>query len=639
MNRVLLHRVSGSLRIVILSMFLTGGVAFAQTTEFVATLSGSNEVPPNPSGGTGTVTATLNGTSLSISGAFGGLDSDVQTNPQGRAHIHTGMAGQNGPVTFPLNATINPDNRGGTFQSANNTFELTQEQITRLMDRGMYVNIHTMARPGGEIRGQLLPAGGAYFRANLSGRAEVSPGEPSRTAAMGSVMLELRDNQLIASGSFAGLESDLATAVGGGAHLHLASADSSGSVIFPLTVTSGESARAGTFAAASNTFTLTTNQVAALNAGRVYVNVHSMNRTGGEIRGQLVPEETIVLEAYLSAGSETDAVASDGSGVVTAILQGNTLMVSGSFQGLTSPLVPDAGGAHLHAGAPGVNGDPIFTLNAFVEPGRLEGGFRAADNTFVLEPQQRQALLNGQVYVNVHSANYTSGELRGQLLISTNLPPAASEIVTPANGTTITIPATLFGNLEARWESAIDPNNNRVQYIWEISDRPDFTGFMLSSRFTDTMASLPFILIVNLLETYGLEIGDGLTVYHRVVTTDGSLWTVSAIGSLTLRMETSGVHDEAPPVLSASTVAYPNPVTDRTTISFDLTEPSRVTLALFDGLGRSVMTIPVGMMEPGRNRGVHLDAAGLRSGVYSYRLTASTSAGEQRTGGRITVVK
>jgi len=67
------------------------------------------------------------------------------------AHIHRAPAGQNGPVVLPLEKTA--DN---TWMVPANT-AVTEEQITAWQNGEFYVNVHSEANPGGEIRGQLKP--------------------------------------------------------------------------------------------------------------------------------------------------------------------------------------------------------------------------------------------------------------------------------------------------------------------------------------------------------------------------------------------------------------------------------------------------------------------------------------------------
>lgn len=122
-----------------------GGAAGQQL--FDATLSGSQEVPAATTAGSGKANVRYNPstTMLSWSVTHSGLSGPVTA-----AHIH-GPAGpgQNAGVVIPFTnvgaATITGEAR------------LTPEQLGQLTSGQWYVNLHTAANPGGEIRGQLRP--------------------------------------------------------------------------------------------------------------------------------------------------------------------------------------------------------------------------------------------------------------------------------------------------------------------------------------------------------------------------------------------------------------------------------------------------------------------------------------------------
>lgn len=71
---------------------------------------------------------------------------------------------------------------------------------------------------------------------------------------------------------------------------------------------------------------------------------------------------------------------------------------------------------------------------------------------------------------------------------------------------------------------------------------------------------------------------------------------------------------------------YPNPFNPTTTIAFSLASRSRVNIAIFDILGRTVESIDMGALSAGQHE-FTWDASSLSSGVYFYRLT--TEQGSQ----------
>lgn len=112
------------------------------------TLSGANEVPAVVSSATGTTTGTYNQTTkiLSISSTLVGITPTA-------GHIHTQVvptnATRSGGVTFNFGTTLTSPVVYTTITP------LTAAQEADLLNGIMYVNFHTPANPGGEIRGNL----------------------------------------------------------------------------------------------------------------------------------------------------------------------------------------------------------------------------------------------------------------------------------------------------------------------------------------------------------------------------------------------------------------------------------------------------------------------------------------------------
>jgi CHRD domain-containing protein len=124
-------------------------------TSYIADLASSSEVPSNMSTGMGTATLTLDDAKLSYTIRVTGL-----TGPATAAHIHLGAMGVSGPVIYPFNVTKLAD---GTVASGSIdlkkpiTATISGDSLKTLLNTGnAYVNVHTAANPGGEIRGQII---------------------------------------------------------------------------------------------------------------------------------------------------------------------------------------------------------------------------------------------------------------------------------------------------------------------------------------------------------------------------------------------------------------------------------------------------------------------------------------------------
>jgi len=119
------------------------GPAFADKMK--ATLDGAAEVPPVTTAGKGTADVDFDPATKKLSWkvTYSGL-----SGPATAAHFHgPGEAGKNAGVAVAIpNATSSPAEGSAT---------LTAAQAADLTAGKYYVNVHTAANPGGEIRGQV----------------------------------------------------------------------------------------------------------------------------------------------------------------------------------------------------------------------------------------------------------------------------------------------------------------------------------------------------------------------------------------------------------------------------------------------------------------------------------------------------
>jgi len=120
----------------------------SKTVAVTAKLTGSAEVPPNASAGSGTLEATLDKQTnlLNWTVSYSGLSGPVKA-----GHFHgPALAGQNAGVALGFSGSMDSPIKGSAT--------LTAAQLADLTAGKWYVNLHTATNPGGEIRGQATVA-------------------------------------------------------------------------------------------------------------------------------------------------------------------------------------------------------------------------------------------------------------------------------------------------------------------------------------------------------------------------------------------------------------------------------------------------------------------------------------------------
>lgn len=128
----------------------------APAPRFLGILTGAQEVPPVDSAGWGVVRARLQGSDLSISFHFAGLGSPVNTSIG--LHIHEAPKGANGPILFPLTENTRLF-KGDTAGRGRARVHLDDAQVTAVRAGTLYLNVHSVEEPAGELRAQLWPVG------------------------------------------------------------------------------------------------------------------------------------------------------------------------------------------------------------------------------------------------------------------------------------------------------------------------------------------------------------------------------------------------------------------------------------------------------------------------------------------------
>lgn len=131
-------------------------------------------------------------------------------------------------------------------------------------------------------------AGSMAIGVILSGSQETPPNGSAATGS-GNMTIDTTNGNFTASVTTAGI-------IGTAAHIHAGAPGVAGPIVFPMVqttpggntwITSGQ---------------LTSAEVGTLNAGGYYMNVHSAAFPNGEIRGQIVPSQAVVIQPVVSNG-------------------------------------------------------------------------------------------------------------------------------------------------------------------------------------------------------------------------------------------------------------------------------------------------------------------------------------------------
>jgi hypothetical protein len=405
---------------------------------FAISVTGSQEVPPVNTFSEGLISFVLSKdakrldykvVTAKLSGAITG------------AHFHFGAYGKNGNVAYPLNVN------GNLIEG---TLDISPAFFDSLRNFRAYVNVHTAANPNGEIRAQVFASNfNVGFEALIDGSQEVPPVTTNAKALMLGRLnssLDTLDYFLL----YSGLTPTMA-------HLHDGAKGANGGVLVTLVPTT----------TSSNVFlgkiALTPALRTKLLKGDVYVNMHTSLNPNGEIRGQVYTSLREGMVANLCSGQEVTANTSTAIGA--AAISVNRAKTDVSVELVTTGLTGNASAGHIHKGLKGANGAVYVGFPSI--SGNMNSGVYALPTT-----GGGDSIVNGQTYLNVHTAANTGGEIRGQIgktLEAQCVPVRVFEL----NGQTISVkiaPNPMTESVNMAFDSSVDMSGQLT--ISDLLGRP-----------------------------------------------------------------------------------------------------------------------------------------------------------------------
>jgi len=116
------------------------------------------------------------------------------------------------------------------------------------------------------------------------------------------------------------------------------------------------------------------------------------------------PNPNVTFKATMNGASESTPNASTATGTATLIFNTTTKIFTIT---VTHTIAAPTNG-HIHKGAIGVSGSPVFPFSSYTSP--------ITYTSVALDAAQESDLNAELYYVNIHSSAFPGGEIRGQLL-------------------------------------------------------------------------------------------------------------------------------------------------------------------------------------------------------------------------------
>ncbi len=238
------------------------------------------------------------------------------------------------------------------------------------------------AAPAGDDAAGSSTAG---YEATLSG-AEVVP--PLVTSSSGTAKFNLESDGMTLTYDIT-LSVPNATAV----DIHLAAAGENAAVTHPLTPISGHM---------TGSVTLTMAEQAALTSDMLYVDVQTQANPSGEVRGQIMPSGATLYVANTTPGQELPSTTSTSTGHGSFVLSADGATVI--YHVVTTATPTDVRLERAIAGLVGPVADDLAPAS------------QTMDGTLQIGAGDPADLAAGHLYLNIVTAAYLGGELRGQIM-------------------------------------------------------------------------------------------------------------------------------------------------------------------------------------------------------------------------------
>lgn len=566
-----------------------------------ARMTGGQEVPAVTTDAVGVTSLLINESrdEILLNASVNGLSGPITG-----AHIHEAPAGENGGVVFDLTSFIVGNRIKATLS------DFTSEQLTKFLTNAYYLNVHTEANPGGELRAQLTLEKDITYRADLDGDQEVPA---VITDAIGLATFNYTNvvNALEINVVVNGLSGPIASA-----HFHNAAAGTNGDVVEDLSgLIKGNRIQGIVFPEG---------YLDALNAGEIYINVHTEDNPGGEIRGQVMLDGNLTYDTWLSGAQEVPPATTSANGFAAVSLAPD--FSSMTVRAIVNGLSGDITGAHFHEAALGSGGGVVVNLSDGIDGNEIS---MTVDGTLITD-DLINAFNKGNIYLNVHTAGFPGGEVRGQVYRLTR--DGYGYDLCPEQETgMVDAPLATGGGMASidRWSS-----NTHVMVV--VSG---LTGDITGAHIHEAAAGIDGGVVLNLTDLFNnggafAYISEGFTTEIADSIKAGSAYVnvhTAAHAGGEVRGQIVRSLDCSLPVSTSEEHSIfkelslsPNPATDELNVRFSAESFQPATVTVYDLTGKAIFSQSFEIFE--QNNLIRLDVNSLLPGFYLLSISDGTTA-------------
>jgi Cu/Zn superoxide dismutase len=298
-------------------------------------------------------------------------------------HIHSAPKCSNGGVVYSLGSLTSP---------ITEVWTISPTDVQTLLDGNLYINLHTVTNPAGEIRGQIVQESRKYSFTLDESQLNTTGTDRTFSHKNGVALCELNAG---ADEFHIRLCHDVEPPYSSGLHIHKGLFGELGQVQFFVL---------DPFNPVETTWFLEKDDLINLFSKNLYLNLHSSVHLDGEIRGQVQPEELRFVfgldGAQANSGAGTGSF-NKGFAIMTLNEAGDSVAVYVEHD------IPSdsADAAHIHLGSAGESGAVLHTFASAVSP---------ISETWSITDAEFEQLVAGQLYIDVETPTNLAGEVRGQ---------------------------------------------------------------------------------------------------------------------------------------------------------------------------------------------------------------------------------